>query len=127
MGKTQQDNIATVLAWHEAINAGDIDLALAVSAPGIVVGGPKGDAHGHAILAEWIRHAGIRLDPIAIHPVGESIIVEELAIWEGNPETSAEAAPIEVASVFTMLDGLVASVHRFDSLDEATCSLQSAR
>ncbi len=117
--KRQKDDVAAVLTWHDAVNAGDIGLALAVSTSTIVVGGPKGEASGHAVLAEWIRHAGIRLAPIVVHRAGEHIIVEEDATWPARRETLQDGQPIRVASVFTVMDGLVASVHRFASLDEA--------
>lgn len=115
--KRQKDDVAAVLTWHDAVNAGDIGLALAVSTSTIVVGGPKGEAS--AVLAEWIRHAGIRLAPIVVHRAGEHIIVEEDATWPARRETLQDGQPIRVASVFTVMDGLVASVHRFASLDEA--------
>lgn len=115
--KRQKDDVAAVLTWHDAVNAGDIGLVLAVSTSTIVVGGPKGEAS--AVLAEWIRHAGIRLAPIVVHRAGEHIIVEEDATWPARRETLQDGQPIRVASVFTVMDGLVASVHRFASLDEA--------
>ncbi len=116
----RQGDTSLVLKWHEAVNDGNVELTLEMSTPDIVVGGPKGEASGHAVLAEWIRHAGIRLEPIAVHQLDSSVIVEEDAIWPRNDATSMAAAPIRVASVFTVSNDLVASIHRFDSLEVAT-------
>lgn len=120
----RQDGLRSILAWHEAVNAGNVELALAASTPDIVVGGPKGDASGRAVLAEWIRHAGIRLVPIAVHQLKSATIVEEEATWPGNAGISGDASPIRVASVFTVREGLIASVHRHDSLDAAIGAVQ---
>lgn len=116
----RHDGLRSILAWHEAVNDGNVELALHVSTPDIVVGGPKGEASGHVVLAEWIRHADIRLEPIAVHQLDSSVIVEEDATWPRNEATSTAATPIRVASVFTVRNDLVASIHRFDSLEVAT-------
>ena len=46
--------VQTVLAWHEALNAGDADRLVKLSHPGIEVGGPRGGGRGGALLREWV-------------------------------------------------------------------------
>ena len=45
--------IATVLAWHDALNASDVDTLIALSSDDIEVGDAHGAAQGHAALREW--------------------------------------------------------------------------
>src|SRR5262249_14491279 len=45
--------IATVLAWHDALNERDFDTLLLLSSDDIEVGDAKGATQGHAALLEW--------------------------------------------------------------------------
>ena len=45
--------IATVLAWHDALNASDIDTLMALSSDDVEVGDAHGAAQGHAALRDW--------------------------------------------------------------------------
>ncbi len=47
--------IATVLAWHDALNERDFDTLVALSSDDIEVGDAKGAAQGHAALLDWAR------------------------------------------------------------------------
>ena len=55
--------IATVLAWHDALNASDLDTLVALSSDDIEVGDAHGAAQGHAALRDWAaghpRHAEV--------------------------------------------------------------------
>jgi hypothetical protein len=42
--------VQTVNDWHEALNSADVDRLVALSHPGVEVGGPRGTAHGTRIL-----------------------------------------------------------------------------
>jgi ketosteroid isomerase-like protein len=44
--------LATVLAWHDALNAADVDTLVALSSDDIEVGDAHGAAQGHAALRE---------------------------------------------------------------------------
>ena len=50
--------IATVLAWHDALNAQDLDTLVALSSDDIDVGDADGAGQGHAALLDWARSAG---------------------------------------------------------------------
>ena len=45
--------IATVLAWHDALNASDLDTLVALSSDDIEVGDAHGAAQGQAALRDW--------------------------------------------------------------------------
>jgi hypothetical protein len=45
--------IATVLAWHDALNEQDLDTLIQVSSDDIEFGDANGAGQGHAALREW--------------------------------------------------------------------------
>jgi ketosteroid isomerase-like protein len=105
----------TVLAWHDALNSGDVERLLSLSHPDVEVGGPRGRARGARILREWAGHADIRLEPGRIFDEAGKVVVEQGAEWQsanpGNVQT--------VTSVFAVSDGLVTSVVRYPDLASA--------
>ena len=107
--------VQTVIAWHDALNSGDVERLLALSHPDVEVGGPRGSAHGARILREWVDQADIRLDPGRTFNEAGTVVVEQGAEWQsadpGNVQT--------VASVFVVGDGLVTSVVRYPDLASA--------
>lgn len=107
--------IQTVLAWHEALNSGDVERLVELSHPDIEVGGPRGAAHGAQILREWVDRANIHLKPGRIFHDGDTVVVEQGAEWVSTGPGSRQT----VASVFLVRDGLVTSVVRHPGLTEA--------
>lgn len=107
--------IGTVIAWHDALNGGDVERLVALSHPGIEIGGPRGTASGAGVLREWVDRADIRLEPGRTFGEAGKVIVEQGAEWQsvdpGNVRT--------VASVFLVSDGLVTSVVRYPDLASA--------
>jgi ketosteroid isomerase-like protein len=107
--------IQTVIAWHEALNDGDVERLVALSHPDVEVGGPRGSAHGAQILREWVDRANIRLEPGRTFHEANTVVVEQGTQWQ-----STEPANIQtVASVFVVSDGLVTSVVRYPDLASA--------
>ena len=105
----------TVLAWHDALNSGDVERLLALSHPDVEVGGPRGSAHGARILREWVDRADIRLEPGRTFDEAGTVVVEQGAEW-----SSADPGNVQtVASVFVVSDGLVTSVVRYPELASA--------
>ena len=81
--------IQTVIAWHDALNAGDVERLLALSHPDVEVGGPRGSAWGVQILREWVDRADIRLEPGRTFGEAGTVVVEQGAEWQsGTPATS---------------------------------------
>jgi hypothetical protein len=113
-----------VRAWHRAVNDGDLDAARAAVTDEVKVGGPNGAASGVEVFVDWVRRSGIRLEPVAWHPVDrERVIVEQDATWPGRPDARPAAgqdpAPTRVATLFEVSAGRVAAALRFPSLAEA--------
>ena len=110
--------IQTVIAWHEALNSGDVDGLLNLSHPEVEVGGPRGTAHGAQNLRDWASRAGIHLNPGRIFYGSDTVVVEQEATW--TQADTAETTPVQtVASTFVVRDGLLTSVVRYPDLAEA--------
>ena len=105
----------TVLAWHDALNSGDVERLLALSHPDVEVGGPRGSAHGAQILREWVDRADIRLVPARTFSEAGTVVVEQGAEWQSADPGNVQTA----ASVFVVGDGLVTSVVRYPDLASA--------
>src|ERR1700761_2647722 len=77
--------IATVLAWHDALNASDIDTLVALSSDDIEVGDAHGAAQGHAALRNWATasHPQAEVGRIYVH---DGVVVVEQKI--GNADDS---------------------------------------
>ena len=70
--------IATVLAWHDALNASDLDTLVALSSDDIDIGDAHGAAQGHAALRRWAAAqtaTGAELGRMYLH---DGIVVVEL-------------------------------------------------
>lgn len=110
--------VRVVLAWHEALNAGDAKRLAALSHPEVELGGPRGSARGRRVLEDWVGRANIRLEPLRSFQNGRTVVVEEAATWRDarTGETTGEAT---VATVFALDGGLVAGIIRHDGLEDA--------
>jgi ketosteroid isomerase-like protein len=102
----------TVLAWHDFLNAGDMDGVLSLSSDDVEVGGPRGSGRGADLLRDWFVRAGVRLDPTRTFAEDHTVVVEQSAQWHGGE-------PQVVASVFRVRDGKIESVIRFPDLGSA--------
>ena len=109
---------ATVEAWHAALNAGDVERLLALSAEHVEVGGPRGAGRGTDLLREWLGRAQIRLEPRRIFARDGTVVVEQAAAWRA-PDTEEQTPPQPAASVFRVREGRVGSVIRYDDLAAA--------
>jgi hypothetical protein len=83
--------IATVLAWHDALNEQDFDTLMALSSDDIEVGDAKGAAQGHSALLEWARSSGTKAEPGRMY-VRDGVVVVEQAITSDAGDTTAAAA-----------------------------------
>src|SRR5438105_10833753 len=110
-------DVETVLAWHAALNAADLERLLALSAPDIEVGGPRGSGTGVDLLRDWVARARIRLEPLGWQARDGVVVVEQTAQWQQPDGPLTE--PQHVASVFRVRDGKLSSVLRYDNLASA--------
>ncbi len=104
--------IATVLAWHDALNASDIDTLIALSSDDIEVGDAHGAAQGHAALREWAT----------AHPpkaeVGRTYVHDGVVVVEENIANGTAAA------AFRVVHDHVTSVFRHDNLAAALAATE---
>ncbi|WP_343575848.1 nuclear transport factor 2 family protein [Mycobacterium sp.] len=109
--------IATVLAWHDALNEADTDTLLSLSSDDIEVGDAHGAAQGHAALREWAtvhpRHAEV--GRIFVH---DGVVVVEQKI--GGPGASGST----IASAFRIVHDHVTAVFRHDDLAAALAATE---
>ncbi|MGV3526337.1 MAG: nuclear transport factor 2 family protein [Candidatus Sericytochromatia bacterium] len=114
---------ATVQAWIEAVNTGDLSRLLALSDPEIVLEGPRGPAQGHAVLGEWLARARVRFETLQVFSQSEQadgwVVLEQRARWF-DPSGSVATGPAQqLASAFEVQQGRVLRVLRVPELDVA--------
>jgi SnoaL-like domain len=103
--------IATVLAWHDALNAQDVDTLIELSTGDIEIGDAHGAVQGHAALRDWATSKGFVIEPGRMY-VRDGIVVVEQHIGDaGSPQTTASA--------FRVVHDKVASVYRHGDLASA--------
>ncbi|MFZ2527255.1 MAG: nuclear transport factor 2 family protein [Rhodococcus sp. (in: high G+C Gram-positive bacteria)] len=107
--------IATVLAWHDAVNDNDVETLLELSSDDIVLPTDDDDEdQGLDELREWATTAGVTLTPGRMFVHGGIVVVEETATWAAEPD-KAEAE----ALAFRVVDDQVVSVYRHPTLEHA--------
>jgi hypothetical protein len=97
--------IATVLAWHDALNERDLDTLLLVSSDDIEFGDANGAGQGHAALLEWATS----LDITAAIP-GRMYVHDGVVVAEEQDG---------MASAFRVVHDHVTSVFRHPDLASA--------
>jgi hypothetical protein len=120
--------VQAVQAWHEAVNAGDVEAAVALCADDVEVAGPRGVGHGHDLMRAWLPRSGIRLAPQ--HPLREvdgRVFVHEHAQWTTAhaPAGAPTDRPVDTWVVFTADGGRLASVSRYETEDDALRAVAS--
>jgi ketosteroid isomerase-like protein len=109
--------IATVLAWHDALNERDFDTLVALSSDDIDVGDANGAAQGHAALLEWARGVDTTVTPGRMY-VHDGVVVAE-------QQLTAPAGEVGVAaSAFRVVHDHVTSVFRHDDLASALAATE---
>ena len=110
--------VEAVLAWHEALNAGDAERVASLSRPEVEVGGPRGSARGREVLVDWVGRANVRMEPLRRFQLGPTVVVEDAAAWR-DAHTGGTISEATVATVFALDGGMVAGIFRHDSLEGA--------
>jgi ketosteroid isomerase-like protein len=106
--------IATVLAWHDAFNASDLDTLVALSSDDIEVGDAHGAAQGHDALRRWASAAKGTAE------VGRIYVHDGIVVVEQNLTSPDDAgAATTAASAFRVVRDHVTSVFRHDDLAAA--------
>jgi len=106
-------------AWHAAVNAGDVETAVACCSADVAVLGPRGVGHGHDLVRGWLQRSGIRLEPQGAPAERDGrFVVRELARWTNPGPSGVPAEPTETWCVFTVADGLVTSIARYETPEQ---------
>lgn len=108
--------IATVLAWHDALNEQDFDTLVSLSSGDVEIGNAKGAAQGHTALLDWARSAGIKAEPGRMF-VRDGVVVVEQQITSATGNTTAAAA-------FRVVHDHITSVFRHDDLASALAATE---
>ncbi|UQX10761.1 nuclear transport factor 2 family protein [Candidatus Mycobacterium methanotrophicum] len=111
--------IATVLAWHDALSASDIDTLVALSSDDIEVGDAHGAAQGHAALRDWAT-GHPRWGEVGRIYVHDGVVVVEQKVGSSDDST----ADVTVASAFRVVHDRVTSVFRHADLASALAATE---
>jgi hypothetical protein len=109
--------IATVLAWHDALSGADLDTLVSLSSDDIEIGDAHGAAQGHAALRSWAERTAATIDVGAIYYRDGVVVVEELITPAGGETTTA-------ASAFRVVDDHVTAVFRHHDLHAALAATE---
>ncbi|MCB0948832.1 MAG: nuclear transport factor 2 family protein [Mycobacterium sp.] len=109
--------LATVLAWHDALNAGDLDTLDALSSVDIDVGDAHGAAQGHAALRRWAQDLDATVEPGRIYVNGGVVVVEQRIVSVTGEIGTA-------ASAFRVVHDHVTAVFRHDDLAAALAATE---
>lgn len=111
--------IATVLAWHDALNAADVDTLVALSSDDIDIADAHGAAQGHEALRRWAtsRQATTELGRMYVHD--GVVVVEQKQINPDDP-----GAITDTALALRVVHDRVTSVFRHEDLASALAATE---
>jgi hypothetical protein len=109
--------IATVLAWHDALNASDLETLVALSSDDIDIGDARGAAQGHEALRRWAFSREGTAEPGRMY-VHDGVVVVEQKV------TTADGAVTNAAAAFRVVHDHVTSVFRHDDLASALAATE---
>ena len=111
--------IATVLAWQDALNASDIETLVALSSDDIDLGDANGAAQGHEALRRWAasRKVSAEIGRIYVHD-GVVVVEQELS----SPDDPS--AVTSSASAFRVVHDHVTSVFHHQDLASALAATE---
>lgn len=111
--------IATVLAWHDALNTSDLDTLISLSAEDIEIGDADGAAQGHAALRKWAQRTPATIEVGDIYYHDGVVVVGEQLTSTVDPSDVRSAA-----SAFRVVHDHVTSVFRHDDLAAALAATE---
>ena len=106
--------IATVLAWHDALSGADLDTLVALSSDDIEIGDAHGAAQGHTALRAWAQRTAATIEVGQIYYRDGVVVVEERITPNDDPATVRTTA-----SAFRVVADHVTAVFRHDDLTAA--------
>lgn len=112
------DPLHIVHDWLAAVNAGDVEGALTLTAPDVVIVGPRGAARGHAVLRAWMGHAGATFQTRETYAAGDAVVAAQHGVWR-DVETGESRGEADVATRFRVAGGQVTERERYDDVGAA--------
>jgi ketosteroid isomerase-like protein len=111
--------IATVLAWHDALNSADLDTLVTLSSDDIEIGDSHGAAQGHEALRQWAAalKSSAELGRMYVHD--GVVVVEQRVKTPANPGVVTDAA-----SAFRVVHDHITSVFRHQDLASALAATE---
>ena len=109
--------IATVLAWHDALNASDLETLVALSSDDIEIGDAHGAAQGHEALRRWAGAREGTAEPARMYVHDGIVVVEEKVSAPDGEITNP-------ASAFRVVRDHVTSVFRHEDLAAALAATE---
>ncbi len=103
--------IATVLAWHDALSTADLDTLVSLSSDDIEIGDASGAAQGHAALRDWAERLAATIEVGEIYYRDGVVVVGERLTSTTDPSDVRNAA-----SAFRVVHDHVTSAFRHDDL-----------
>jgi SnoaL-like domain len=110
--------VAIAEAWQDAANNQDVKRLLELSDPNIEIVGPRGSAHGHDILKDWLSRAGLQFGTLQVFAKDDVVVAAQHGVWR-SLETNEVTGEANVATVFRVTNKRVIYLARYDSLEEA--------
>jgi ketosteroid isomerase-like protein len=108
--------IATVLAWHDALNAQDLDTLVKLSTGDIEICDAHGARQGHDALRDWATSTRFTVEPGRLY-VHDGVVVVEQEVFTSGP-------PQRTASAFRVVHDRVTSVYRHSDLASALAATE---
>jgi ketosteroid isomerase-like protein len=112
------DPVRIVHDWLAAVNAADVEGALALTAADVAIIGPRGAARGHPVLRAWMGHAGATFQTRETFSAGDAVVVAQHGVWRDG-DTGEVRGEAGVATRFRVVEGRVAEMERYDQLSAA--------
>jgi SnoaL-like domain len=106
--------IATVLAWNDALDEGDLDTLVSLSSDDIEFGDAHGAAQGHEALRRWAASLNSNAELGRMYVHDGVVVVEQKLTTPDDP-----GAVTNVASAFRVVHDHVTSVFRHEDLASA--------
>jgi hypothetical protein len=104
--------IATVLAWHDALNTRDVETLVDLSTGDIDIGDAQGAVQGHKALRDWASTSGFAAEPGRLY-VRDGVVVVEQQVGDQA-----------IASAFRVVHDKVTSVYRHTDLASALAATE---
>jgi hypothetical protein len=111
--------IATVLAWLDALDSSDVETLVALSSDDIDIGDARGAAQGHAALRRWAASLNTTSEVGRMYVHDGVVVVEQQISTPDDP-----GAVTTAASAFRVVHDHVTAVFRHEDLASALAATE---